>query len=90
MGAGLLGLLRDPQVPEAIFIAGIFVLVISVLTDTVQIGDPLVNSTSTVNGTTTMTYIPNTFPFTQWIQVLFALVGVIMMIAGVYVGRFAE
>lgn len=90
MGAGILGLLRDPQVPEAMFIAGIFVLVISVLTDTVDVGDPLVNSTATVNGTTSFTYVANSIPFTQMIQVLFALIGAIMMLTGVMVSRGIE
>lgn len=87
---GLLGVLRDPPIPEAMFITGIFILFISIMTDTLTVGDPILQATNTsgnvTNSTTTYQYVANTFQFTQMVQVIFSLMGAVMMIVGVAEG----
>lgn len=65
----------------AVLVAGVFIIMLGLLTANIIMGQQV--STSTVSGsTTTYTYNTVLFQFTQWHQVLFVFMGAIIMLFG--------
>lgn len=77
----IVGFLRSPTMPILVFIGGIILVSIAVMTGTLYLGQ--VVSTSTVSGsTTTYTYTPDNFTFTSTVLMLYAIFGAVLILAG--------
>src|SRR5574342_1420712 len=81
IGLAIFGFVRNPQIPAMLVFAGIFILMVSVMTDSIIMGK--IPESSTVTGATTdYVMVDNIFIFTELNKVLFALVGVVCMLSG--------
>jgi hypothetical protein len=81
VGLGIFGFIRQPQVPAMIVFGGLFLFVLAIMTDNVIMGKIPTDSTAS-GATTTYTFEDNTFQFTELPKILYALVGVVMMLTG--------
>jgi hypothetical protein len=81
----IIGLLRNPQIPAMIAFAGMFILFIAVTTDKIIMNDRIDNINKT-NVTDSYTYVNNSFEFTELPKVVFALIGVFLMLSGGIMG----
>src|SRR5215467_8751178 len=81
MFAVMIGIGIAKRLGVAVLTAGIFIMVLGLLTANIIMGQQV--STSTTSGsTTTDTYNTVLFQFTQWHQVLFVLFGALLMLVG--------
>lgn len=78
---GVLGLMRQPQIPAMVAMGGIMIFFISIITNGVILG-VIPESSATSGATTTYAMENNTFDFTGLPQIFGAIVGVIMMLYG--------
>jgi hypothetical protein len=87
LAVGIVGFIRNPQVPAMIVISGIFILTLGVITNGIIMG--AIPTTSVTSGSTTnYSFEDNVFEFTEMHKTLFAIVGAIMMLmGGLMVGR---
>lgn len=69
------------QVPALIVFAGMFLLMWSVLIDSIDMGS-IPTSSTTVGSTTTYVYTNDPFEFTDWTKTLFSLFAVTLMLIG--------
>jgi hypothetical protein len=79
IGVAIFGFVRNPQVPAMLAFAGIFILFIAVMTSGIIMGS-VPESSSTSGSTTTYDMIDNTFDFRGFPQMIFGLLGGIMML----------
>lgn len=70
------------RVGVSIFIAGVFILTISAMTDNIIMGKIPVEST-TSGATTTYVFEDNLFQFSELHKVVLALIGIFIMLIGV-------
>lgn len=78
---GIFGFIRQPQIPAMLAFGGIFILFISVMVGGIIMGTIPQDSTSS-GDTTSYTMIDNTFDFRGFPQMVFGLMGGIMMLTG--------
>ena len=77
----IVGLIRSPPVPMTVAVGGIMLFFIAVTTSTLNLGNLV--ATSTLSGsTTTYTYTPDTFAFTQTTEMIMALIGAVFIFVG--------
>lgn len=78
---GILGLMRQPQIPAMVAMGGIMIFFISIITVGVIMG-ALPESSTTTGDTTTYDMGDNVFEFAGIPQIFGALIGIIMMLYG--------
>ena len=77
----IVGFLRNPTNPILVFIGGIILVSIAVMTGTLNLGN-LVSSSTVSGSTTTYTYTPDNYTFTSTVMMLYAIFGAILILAG--------
>lgn len=80
IGLAIFGFIRQPQIPAMLTFGGMFILFIAVVTDEIKMGSIPVQSVSS-GSVTTYTFVPDLYAFTSIYKMVFALIGVIMMLA---------
>lgn len=83
-----LGIIK--QAPIGLFIAGIFILFVSVITTEIDMGALATTLTDTSPTTTDVTYTANNFEFTKEIKVMFALTGTFILMMSIMIARNKE
>jgi hypothetical protein len=83
-----LGIIK--QAPIGLFIAGIFILFVSVITTEIDMGALATTLTDTSSTVTDVTYTPNNFEFTQEIKVMFALTGTFLIMMSLMIAKNKE
>jgi hypothetical protein len=83
-----LGIIK--QAPIGLFIAGIFILFVSVITTEIDMGALATTMTDISPTVTNVEYEPNNFEFTQEIKVMFALTGTFIIMMSIMVARNKE
>lgn len=81
VGLAIFGFIRQPQIPAMLAFGGMFILFIAVMTGGIIMGTIPVDATSS-GSTTNYSFTDNVFDFQGFPQMLFALIGVIMMLSG--------
>ena len=80
IGLSVFGFIRQPQIPAMLAFGGMFIMFIAVVTDNVIMGQIPVKSV-VVGSTTNYTFTLDLFAFTSMYKMIFALIGVTMMLA---------
>ncbi len=76
------------RVGVSVFVGGLFIVVIMLLTDNIIMGSQVVSSTfNTTSSTTSYTYATVLFQFTQYHKIIGALMGSMIMLVGALVWR---
>lgn len=83
-----LGIIK--QAPIGLFIAGIFILFVSVITTEIDMGALATTLTDVSPTVTDVEYTPNNFVFTQEIKVMFALTGTFILMMSIMIARNNE
>jgi len=78
---GIVGFVRQPQIPAMLAMGGIMLFFISIITNGMILG-VIPDSSTTAGATTTYDMEDNVFDFTGLPQIFGALTGVIMMLYG--------
>lgn len=69
------------QTPALIVFAGMFLLMWTVVIDSIDMG-AIPESSTTIGDTTTYVMEPNTYQFTEWPKTIFSLFSVVLMLIG--------
>ena len=91
IATGLMGLLSNlkQKIPLTLFIAGSMITFLAVITDNIIMGK-IPESSTTVGSTTTYVMVDNPYEFTQWVKILFALTGSMIMMLGALIWKQEE
>lgn len=81
IGLSIFGFIRQPQIPAMLAFGGIFILFMSVMFGGIIMGKIPITSIES-GSTVTYAFMDNVFDFRGLPQVIFSLVGVIMMLSG--------
>lgn len=82
VGIAIFGFIRQPQIPAMLAFGGLFILFISVMVGGLIMGS-IPDSSTTAGATTTYDMTDNNYDFRGFPQVVFALMGAIMMLSSV-------
>src|SRR5690349_21795794 len=81
VGMAIFGFMRQPQIPAMLAFGGVFIFFISIMTSGIILG-AIPESSASSGSTTNYVMIDNTFDFRGFPQVIFAFLGVVMMLSG--------